>query len=63
MAILFDKWTFEGSSLVGELGKKLSVYSNPTFATDQIKEKTKPIVSFGTANGFSPVINLRTTRI
>lgn len=52
MATLFDKWTFEGSSLVGELGKKLSVYLNPTFSTDQIKEKTKPIISFGTASGF-----------
>ncbi|MED4886204.1 LamG-like jellyroll fold domain-containing protein [Lysinibacillus sp. FSL R7-0073] len=52
MATLFDKWTFEGSSLLGEEGCRLNVYRNPTFSMDKVKDQVKTIATFGSQNGF-----------
>ncbi|WP_291760043.1 discoidin domain-containing protein [Lysinibacillus sp. UBA5990] len=52
MAALFDKWTFEESSLLGEGGCKLNVYRNPTFTTDKVKGQVKTLATFGSQSGF-----------
>ncbi|MBD8521472.1 hypothetical protein [Lysinibacillus fusiformis] len=52
MTILFDKWIFAGSNLIGEMGSKLNPYSNRSFSTDKIINQMNTIASFGPQNGF-----------